>query len=343
MFSEKVQEYFTSIIDVPSPSGYEGSCQKIFREYAQQFTDEVYEDKFGNIVAHMKNEGKPKLMLSAHIDEIGFVVKHIDENGFVYILPIGGIDVMLLPGMRLAIHHNGNSFLGVIGRKPIHLLNEVERNKVTFEDLWVDCGFINKEHALLSIAIGDPITFVSEPIEMTDDLLTTRSADNKVGSAILMEVMNLVSHVKSNYDLYFVSTRQEEIGLRGGITVASTINPDYAVIIDATHATDYPSVKTSLYGEIILGKGPSICISPDSNETMRTKLMDIAKQNGLPYQLEVQPNMSGTEAKAIQLQHGGVQTVSISFPVRYMHSASEIVSVSDTGNIIAILTHLITQ
>ena len=343
MFSNKVQQYFTSIIDSPSPSGYEKRCQKIFQEYAQQFTDEVYEDKFGNIIARIKNKGKPKLMLSAHIDEIGFVVKHIDDNGFVYILPIGGIDVMLLPGMRLAIHHNDKSFLGVIGRKPIHLLNEMERNKITFEDLWVDCGFTNKKHALLSIAIGDPITFTSEPIEMTDNLLTTRSADNKVGSAILMEIINVISHVKSNYDLYFVSTRQEEIGLRGSITATSTINPDYAIIIDATHATDYPYVKTSLYGEIILGKGPSIYISPDSDEIMRTKLIDIAKLNGLPYQIEVQPNMSGTEAKAIQLQHGGVKTVTISFPVRYMHSASEIVSTKDVKNLVAILTHLIRQ
>lgn len=343
MFSDKVKQYFTDVIDVPSPSGYESRCQKIFQTYALQFVDEVYEDNFGNIVAHKKNDGKPKLMLSAHIDEIGFVVKHIDDNGFVYILPIGGVDVMLLPGMRLAIHHKDNSFLGVVGRKPIHLLNEVERNKITFEDLWVDCGFTNKDHALLSISIGDPITFVSDPIEMSDDFLTTRSADNKVGNAILMELLNTMTHLKSKYDLYFVSTRQEEIGLRGGITATSAINPDYAIIIDATHATDYPSVKTSLYGEVSLGKGPSVCISPDSDEVLRTSLMDIAKQNAVPYQIEVQPNMSGTEAKAIQLQHGGVKTATISFPVRYMHSASEIVSVSDITNLITLLTEFIKQ
>lgn len=343
MFSDKVQQYFDKIVDTPSPSGYEKKCQALFQEYACNYVDEVYEDKFGNVIARKANIGKPKLIISAHIDEIGFVVKHIDENGFVYILPIGGVDVMLLPGMRLAVHHAHNAFIGIVGRKPIHLLNEIERNKVAFEDLWLDCGFTSREHALLSISIGDPITFMSEPVFMSDDYLTTRSADNKIGSAILMELMKEMQNKKSKYDLYFVSTRQEEIGLRGGITAASTINPDYAIIIDATHATDYPSVKTSLYGDIKLGNGPSICISPDSDETLRTLLLDVANKNILPYQIEVQPNMSGTEAKAIQLQHGGIKTSTISFPVRYMHSASEIVSINDILSLISILHNFIKQ
>ena len=337
MFSTQVQIYFEIIVDTPSPSGYENKCQTIFKEYASKYADEVYEDKFGNIIAHKINHGKPKLMLSAHIDEVGFVVKHIDEKGYVYILPIGGIDVMLLPGMRLAIHHGNNAFLGIIGRKPIHLLNEAERNKVIFEDLWLDCGFTNREHALCSISIGDPITFMSEPTFMSNDYLATRSADNKIGSAILMDLLSKMTQIESQYDLFFVSTRQEEIGLRGGITAAITINPEYAIIIDATHATDYPSVRTSLYGEIFLGKGPSICISPDSSESLRTSLMNIAKTEGVPHQVDVQPNMSGTEAKGIQLQHGGIQTVTVSYPVRYMHSPSEIVSKQDINNLILML------
>lgn len=337
MFCKDVQKYFNDIVNTPSPSGYESKCQLIFKKYASKYADEVYEDKFGNIIAHKTNYGKPKLMLSAHIDEIGFVVKHIDEKGYVYILPIGGIDVMLLPGMRLAIHHENNAFLGIVGRKPIHLLNEAERNKIIFEDLWLDCGFTSREHALCSISVGDPITFISEPTFMSDDYLTTRSADNKMGSAILMELLSKIAQIESQYDLYFVSTRQEEIGLRGGITAAITINPDYAIIIDATHATDYPSVRTSLYGEIFLGKGPTICISPDSSENLRNILINVAQKEIVPYQTEVQPNMSGTEAKGIQLQHGGIQTATMSYPVRYMHSASEIVSKKDINNLILIL------
>ncbi|MEG2095189.1 MAG: hypothetical protein RRY73_00770 [Alistipes sp.] len=337
MFSDDIQKYFEQLIETPSPSGFEKGCQNIFKEYASKYVDNVYEDKFGNVIAHKVNKDKPKLMISAHIDEVGFMVKHIDDDGFLYIVPIGGIDTMLLPGSRLAVHHNGNSFLGIIGRKPIHLLNEIERNKVVFEDLWLDCGFTTRKHALLSVSIGDPITFTTEAISLSDDYLTTHSADNKVGSAIMMELMKMLKDVNTNYDICFASTRQEEIGLRGGITAASNINPDYAIVIDATHATDYPSVKTILYGEVSLGKGASIGISPDSDEEFRLELIKSIQSESHSYQLEVHPNASGTESRAIQLQHGGVKTLNISYPVRYMHSASEIISSHDVKSVIAIL------
>lgn len=337
MFRDDIQTFFEKLVETPSPSGFEKECQDIFKEYASKYVDVVYEDKFGNIIAHKNSKGKPKLMVSAHIDEVGFMVKHIDNDGFIYIVPIGGIDTMLLPGSRLAIHHNGNSFLGVVGRKPIHLLDEMERSKVVFEDLWLDCGFTSQKHALLSVSIGDPITFTTEAVAISEDYVATRSADNKVGCAILMEVMKMLKGVDSDYDLYFAATRQEEIGLRGGITAASGINPDYAIVIDATHATDYPSVKTTLYGEVSLGKGASIGISPDSDEEFRSRLIKKTRRGAYSYQLEVHPNASGTEARAIQLQHGGIKTLNISYPVRYMHSASEIFSSVDVKSVIAIL------
>lgn len=337
MFNDEIQSFFEQLIETPSPSGFERKCQNIFREYASKYVDSVYDDKFGNVIAHKVNKGKPKLMISAHIDEVGFMVKHIDENGFLYIVPIGGIDTMLLPGSRLAVHHHDNSFMGIVGRKPIHLLNEMERNKVIFEDLWLDCGFTSRQHALLSVSVGDPVTFTTEPVSISEDYIVTRSADNKIGSSIMMEIMKKLKEVNTNYDIYFVSTRQEEIGLRGGITAASSINPDYAIVIDATHATDYPSVKNTLYGEVSLGKGASIGISPDSDEEFRSELIRTAQKESCSYQLEAHPNASGTESRAIQLQHGGIKTLNISYPVRYMHSASEIVSSHDVRSLIAIL------
>lgn len=337
MFNDEIQSFFEQLVETPSPSGFERKCQNIFREYASKYVDSVYDDKFGNVIAHKVNKGKPKLMISAHIDEVGFMVKHIDENGFLYIVPIGGIDTMLLPGSRLAVHHHDNSFMGIVGRKPIHLLNEMERNKVIFEDLWLDCGFTSRQHALLSVSVGDPVTFTTEPVSISEDYIVTRSADNKIGNSIMMEIMKKLKKVNTNYDIYFVSTRQEEIGLRGGITAASSINPDYAIVIDATHATDYPSVKNTLYGEVSLGKGASIGISPDSDEEFRSELIRTAQKESCSYQLEAHPNASGTESRAIQLQHGGIKTLNISYPVRYMHSASEIVSSHDVRSLIAIL------
>ena len=294
------------------------------------------------MIAHKNNCEKPKLMITAHIDEVGFMVKHIDEDGFLYIVPIGGIDTMLLPGACLAVHHDGNSFLGVIGRKPIHLLNEIERGKVVFEDLWLDCGFTSRKHALLSVSVGDPVTFTTSPISISDDLFVTRSADNKVGCALMMELMKRLHGVDTKYDIYFASTRQEEIGLRGGVTAAYGVDPDFAVVIDATHATDYPTIKPTICGEVSLGKGASIGISPDSNEVFRLELIHLAQDKSIPYQLEAHPNASGTESKSIQLQHGGIKTVNISYPVRYMHSAAEMVSCGDVNNVIEILFNFVT-
>lgn len=341
MFSDDIQVFFEQLINTPSPSGFERRCQSLFKEHASKYVDDIYEDKFGNMIAHKASNNKPKLMLSAHIDEIGFMVKHIDEDGFLYVVPIGGIDTMLLPGSCLAVHHNGYSFLGVVGRKPIHLLNETERGKVVFEDLWLDCGFTSRSHATLSVAVGDPVTFMTNPTFISDDLLVTRSADNKVGCAIMMEMMKRLKDVDTKFDIYFASTRQEEIGLRGGVTAAHGINPDYAIVIDATHATDYPSIKPSLHGEIALGKGASIGISPDTDEKFRSDFIECIQNSSLPYQFEAHPNASGTESKSIQLQHGGIKTLNISYPVRYMHSATEIVSSHDADNLIEILFNFI--
>lgn len=337
MFSKDIKTYFEQLVETPSPSGFETRCQNIFKKYASEYAEHVYEDKFGNVIAHKSNSDKPKLMISAHIDEIGFMVKYIDDEGFLYLVPIGGIDTMLLPGSRLAVHHNENSFLGIVGRKPIHLLNESERQKVIFEDLWLDCGFTNRKHAQLSVSVGDPVTFTTEPVYMSDNYMVSRSADNKVGCAIMMEVMKRLKDLNTNYDIYYVSTRQEEIGLRGSITAAASIKPDYAIVIDATHATDYPSVKTTLYGEIALGKGASVSISPDTDEGFRVEFICNIQKGTHPYQLEVHPNASGTESRAIQLQQGGIKTLNISYPVRYMHSASEIVSSDDVKSVIEIL------
>ena len=336
---ESYYKYFERLVATPSPSGFEGQAQRLFMDYGRRLTKDVTLDKFGNAVIHLPKPGKPKLMLSAHIDEIGFVVKYIDDNGYLSFLPIGGIDAMLVPGARLAVHHGKNSFLGVVVRRPVHLMNEAERAKLLVEDLWLDCGFTSKDHALKSIDIGDPVTFTTDPTWMSDTILCSRSCDNKIGNMILMEVIRRLKGSDIPYDTYFVSTTQEEIGLRGGITAALMIKPDMAVIIDATHATDYPTANKKTHGDIRLGAGPSISISPDSNVELRQQIIHTAVEIGLPLQKEAHPNASGTEARAIQLQRGGINSTVVSFPVRYMHSPSEIVHKDDINATITLLCH----
>lgn len=336
-FSKDSDLYLTKVVDTPTPSGFEQEGQKLFERFANQYVDELYSDTLGNVVAHKKNPGKKKLMITAHIDEVGFMVKYIDENGMLYVVPIGGIDLMLLPGTRLAVHHGENSFLGVVGRKPIHLLNEKERVSFSIEDTWLDLGFKSREHALLSVSVGDPVTFSTECVQMSDDFITTRSADNKIGSMIMLELMRELHGCATDYDIYYVSTVQEEIGLRGAMPAAVQIQPDIAIVVDATHATDYPNVNQKLCGDVRLGSGPSLCVSPDTDRSLIEQLKEAADKSGIPYQMEGHPNASGTEARAIQLQCKGVQTAIVSYPVRYMHSPSEVVSISDIKNCVALL------
>lgn len=337
--TESTFNYLTQIINTPSPSGYESVAQSLFKKKASENGLKISSDKLGNVVAHLPSIGKPKLLISAHIDEIGMVVKHIDEKGYVFIVPVGGIDKMLIPGVRITVSHGGKNYLGICGRKPIHLLSDKERNIFDWEDLWVDFGFNSRKQALEHISIGDPVVFNSDMIEMTDSLLVTRSADNKVGNAILVELMgklkNSIGHLA--YDIYMCSTVQEEIGLRGAMVAAHNIHPDSCLIIDAAHATDYPNINPRIHGEIKLGCGPVIANSPDTDHAFVERLIESANQNGICVQRDVYPNSSGTEAKAMQLQCGGMSVATISYPVRYMHSPSEIFSMSDVDSIVNLI------
>ena len=338
IFNNELDSYLKRIVDTPTPSGFEQHGQEYFKSVMKPYSDSIYTDIIGNVIAHKKGQGKQKLMISAHIDEIGFMVKYIDDNGMLYIVPIGGIDFMLLPGLRLVVHHDGNSFLGIVGRKPIHLLNELERKNFIMEDTWLDLGFTSKSHALLSVAIGDIVTFGTDISHISDDYVVGHSLDNKIGSMILLGIVKQLEHITPEYDTYFVSTVQEEIGLRGSIPATSMINPDLAIIIDATHATDYPTTNVKVHGDIRLGAGPAICISPDTNKDLIEKLQKMAINNNINIQIEAHPNASGTEAKAVQLVRKGTKTGIVSFPVRYMHSPSEMVSIKDVNSIIQLLT-----
>lgn len=338
--TESTLNYLRQIIDTPSPSGYEEQVQELFQQQARNLGVETATDALGNIVAHIPSPDNPKLLITAHIDEIGMVVKHIDEQGFVYVVPVGGIDKMLLPGSRVSASHGGRNYLGVCGRKPIHLLSDKERSSFDWEDLWIDFGFDSRRHALEHLSIGDPVVFNSEPIQITDSFVVTRSADNKVGNSILVELMKQFKNRQGNlsYDVYIASTVQEEIGLRGAMVVAHNVCPDYCIAIDAAHATDYPSTNRRIHGDIKLGGGPVLAKSPDTDNRFVERLSEFAESLKIDIQKDVFPNASGTEAKAIQLQCGGMAVATVSYPVRYMHSPSEIFSTADIDSIVRLIS-----
>jgi endoglucanase len=269
-------------------------------------------------------------MLAGHCDQIGMMVKYIDDDGFIFFRQIGGIDPSVLPGTRVTVHTRHGPVDGVIGRKPVHILKPEERGaKLELRDLWVDIGSKNKKETGRVVGVGDPITFHLELVHLGDDLVAAPAFDNKCGTFVVMEVLRLCSVRKIRCGLFAVSTVQEEIGCRGARTSCFGLDPQVGIAVDVTHATDYPDVDKRIQGEIKVGAGPTIATGPNINPSLEKALLRAAKAKRITHQIEAEPAGTGTDANVIQLCRAGVATALVSVPTRYMHTQVELVSLSD--------------
>jgi endoglucanase len=323
-------EFFKTVLGTPSPSGYESSLQRIVRDYAAEFADELRTDVHGNVIA-VKNPDSPfRVMLAGHCDQIGLIVQHIDDEGFLYIQPIGGWDPIMLIGQRMTVWTDGGPILGVIGRKPIHLLTEEERKQVPkFKELWLDIGAADKEEAGKAVRIGDAVTPELNFQEIRNQRAVSPAMDDKAGLWVVMEALRRAERAKLQCGLYAVSTVQEEVGLRGARTSAFGIDPQVGVAVDVTFATDCPTVEKKEEGDIKLGKGPVIYRGPNMNPKVVQRLIQAAEAHQIPYQLAAAGKATGTDANAIQINRAGVAAGLISIPNRYMHSPVEMISLED--------------
>ncbi|HSR11596.1 MAG TPA: M42 family metallopeptidase [Thermodesulfobacteriota bacterium] len=336
-------EFLRNLTEAPSPSGYEQPAQKIFREYIQETVDEVRTDVLGNTIGLIKGEGtgRPTLMLAGHCDEIGFMVKYIDDHGFAYFAAIGGVDEQLLPGKRVWIHSRKGRLTGVIGRKPIHLIESKDRDKVArIHTLFVDFGAKDRKEAEEAIRIGDPITFAVGIEKLMGDRVVSRGFDDKIGSFVVAEVLRSVAEKKERprCDLYGVSTVQEEIGLRGATTSAYRIRPDIGVAIEVGHTSDYPDVDKKQLGEYKLGGGPIISRGANINPKVFDLFLEAATKENIPVQVVGAPRGTGTDANVIQLTRDGVATGLVAVPLRYMHTPGEVASLEDLESTCRLLT-----
>lgn len=327
----KALEFFQTILETPSPSGYESGLQRIVRDYAAGFADDIRTDLHGNVIV-VKNPDAPlRVMLAGHCDQIGLIVQHIDDDGFLYVQPIGGWDTEMLIGQRMIVWAGSGPVFGVIARKPIHLLNEEERKQVPkMKDLWLDIGATNKEDATKTVRIGDPVTVELGFRAMRNDLAVSPAMDDKAGCWVVIEAMRRACQSgKLTCGLYAVSTVQEELGLRGARTSAFGVDPQVGIAVDVTHATDCPTIEKKEEGDIRLGRGPVIHRGPNMNPKVVDRLIQAAGQNEIGYQLAASARATGTDANAIQINRAGVATGLISIPNRYMHSPVEMISLSD--------------
>lgn len=329
------------LLMTPSPSGSEQPIIKKMAMFLKDYIDELTIDNYGNLIAlkYGANSNK-KLMLAAHADEVGMMVTHIDNNGFLSFQEIGGIDTNLLPGQRVEIHNQQGVVTGIIGKKPIHLQDrDVKAKDYDAEDLWIDIAAKDKEEAESKVEVGDYITYQTQPVVLQHDVWTSKALDDKVGLLTLVEVAKALDGKQPAMDVYFVASVQEELGARGIRTAALGINPDYGIAIDVTHATDYPTCSPQKSGEIKVGNGIVIAKGPNINKTIGRKLIDLAKQQNIKYQIEPIARPTGTDANFMQVSGTGVKTALLSIPCRYMHSPNEIVSLVDVNEGVRLLTH----
>ena len=321
------------LIDAPSPSGFEQPAQEVFRRAVKDYADDVQTDVLGNAYAIVNPTGTPKVMLAGHCDEIGFIVKHINSDGYIYFASIGGHDANITVGQRVFVHTENGPLLGVIGKKPIHLMEEEERGRKTIlHELFVDIGAQGKAAVVEKVCIGDPITYAPGFATLEGDLVVSHAFDDKVGAYAVAETIRLLKGRSLKCAVYGVSTVQEEVGLRGARTSAYFTGATVGIAIDVGFATDYPGMNKNRAGDVEIGKGPAICRGANINPQVYKMLCETARDLEIPFQLDAAGGGTGTDANAMQLNQAGMATGLLSIPLRYMHTPCEVVSLIDIEN-----------
>lgn len=327
---ESQLQFLKDLLHAPSPSGYERPVQDVVRRYASEFTDEVKTDWHGNVIAAVNPKGSPRIMLAGHCDQIGLLVKHIDDKGFLWIHAIGGWDPQVLIGQSVQVWTRKGAISGVIARKPIHLQSQDDRKTVPeIKNLWVDIAASDGDDARSAVSIGDPITVTLGFRELRNGFACAPGMDNKVGAWTVMSAAERVSRGNPQAAVFAVSTVQEEIGLRGVQTSAFQIDPQLGIVVDVTHATDCPTIDENQFGRVKVGKGPVLYRGPNVNPVVFDQLVQRADAAEIPVQINGLATAASNDAAQLQLTRGGVATGLVCIPNRYMHSPVEVVSLGD--------------
>lgn len=330
-----LHSFLKTLLDTPGPSGFETAPARIWRREAERFADRVEVDISGNSIATLNAEGDPRIMLTGHIDEIGLMVTHMDEDGFLYLEAIGGWDPQVLVGQRLRILTRNGDVPGVIGKKPIHLIKGDEKEKASkLTDLWVDIGVKDRDEAAeRGIRVGDPAVVDAPLVELGNNRIVSRSVDNRIGAYVVLEALRYLADGADRLtaSVMAVASTQEEIGYYGSGARASAfaLDPQIALVVDVTFATDTPGMEKKELGDHRLGGGPVLSRGSATHPLLFERLAAVAEAEDIPYTIQAQPRYSFTDADHLHLTRAGIATALISIPNRYMHSPNEIVSLDD--------------
>lgn len=329
---EESLEFLRKLVNTPSPVGHEVRGQRVWLDYVRPFAGETFSDAYGNCVAVLNKGGSPRLMLAAHADEIAMAVNYINEEGFIYVRKMGGVDPAITKAQRVTIHAKTGPVQGVVGNVAPHLMKEDKDGKAPkIHDLFIDIGVSSRKEAQALVQIGDPITLVDEFQLLRNDLAVARAFDNRVGTFAVAETLRLLkaSEGKLKAEVCAVSNVQEEVGLLGARQIAYSLHPDIAVVVDVTHATDYPTVNKAQHGDIKIGDGPTLTHGGCNHPAVVERLAATAAKKKIPLQHEAMSATSGTDTDVIFWTRGGIASALVSLPNRYMHSPVELVSLKD--------------
>jgi tetrahedral aminopeptidase len=339
------KKFLEDMISAISPSGYENCAAAVWKAYASIYADKVETDVHGNSHAVFNKGGKVKVMLAGHYDEIGFLISHIDDKGFLWIAPIGGWDSQIAQGQRVhIIGKGGKTVSGVIGKIAIHLQEPEQRKKVSeIKDLWVDIGATDKKDAEKLVSIGDPLVIQYGYEELLNGRVAGRAFDDRAGAFAILEAGRLLGKEQTQCEVHVVATVQEEIGLRGARTAAFGIEPDVGIAVDVTFATDHPNLGSAVQqeGKVEIDGGPVVTRGPNINPKLFDLIVKTAKTEKIPVQIVAEARGTGTDANAIQLNRAGCATALISIPLRHMHSPCELISLKDLEAVSTLLAAVI--
>lgn len=332
-----------TLIATPGPSGYEREVAGVWRTSAEEWADEVDRDRTGNSYAWLKSDAsRPTVLVEGHIDEIGIQVTHIDPEGFIWFDEIGGWDPQIIVGQRVVFRTETGTVQGLVARKAAHLLEADDKTKaVKLNELWVDIGAKSREDALTRIAIGDAGVVDQPFISLSDDLVSSRALDNRVGAFIAAEVARELSAARPWVNVVAVATTQEETSYGGAFTASFKVNPMIALALDLTHTTDYPGGEKKRNDLVALGSGPVLARGASINPVVFELLAATARVESIPYAVEGSSKYTWTDADAMIKSGDGPATAVISIPGRYMHSPNEMVSLGDIDATIRLLVAFI--
>ncbi len=339
-------ELLKKLSELPGISGFEGEVVEVIKNELKDHVHRLEEDHLGNIIALKKGKPNcPKIMLAAHMDEIGLMVRHIDKKGFIKFSKIGGINDQMIINQKVHIHTKKGPVVGVIGSKPPHRMKSSEKKKaITHDNMFIDIGASSKKEAEALLEIGDPITFQQELSQLQNSIVSGKALDNRIGCLVMIETLK---RVKNECNIYAVGTVQEEVGLKGAKTSAFKINPDIAVALDVTVAGDHPGMKED-EAPIKIAKGPAVILTDAGGRGIITHskikdwLISASEEIDIPVQIEVSEGGT-TDATSIHLTREGIPAGVLSVPTRYIHSNVSIASMDDIEKTIQLLVHALEQ